>query len=219
MMKMNITIRGLACSMALAATLLCTSKAAAQSQFVITDGSNKWLDRVGSTWTEDNRAVMNGTWAEFHKLVPSPEETRLVNRKGTHYVALDTASNNLSITPSTVLTPFCVWQRTGNTGYYYQEHVDNVSGKTYRYYLIASKAAGVSINRIEVGEDLNNITKWYDWEREISPESPDCVWDTERLFTDTFNNDQTIIRSFRAKTDRNLNTLNNHADNRTLCHI
>ena len=94
----------------------------------------------------------------------SPEETRLVNRKGTHYVALDTASSNLRITPSTALTPFCVWQRTGNTGYYYQEHVDNVSGKTYRYYLIASKAAGVSINRIEVGEDLNNITKWYDWD-------------------------------------------------------
>lgn len=163
-MKMNINIRVLVCSMALAAILLCTSKAAAQSQFVITDGSHKWLDRVGSTWTEDNRAVMNGTLAEFHKLVPSPEETRLVNRKGSHYVALDTASNNLSITPSTVLTPFCVWQRTGNTGYYYQEHVDNVSGKTYRYYLIASKAAGVSINRIEVGEDLNNITKWYDWD-------------------------------------------------------
>ena len=36
------------------------------------------------------------------------------------------------------------------------------------------------------------VPYWYDWEREISPESPDAVWDTERLFTDTFNNEWTM---------------------------
>ena len=150
--------------MALAATLLCTSSIAAQNKYVLTNGQHKWLDRAGSTWTEDNRGFMNGTWAEFHKLVPSPEETRLVNRKGSHYVALDTTSANLSITATTALSPFCVWQRTGNTGYYYQEHYDSYKQKTFRYYLLASKASGVTIHRIEVGQELANTTTWFDWD-------------------------------------------------------
>ena len=135
----------------------------AQETYVITNGDNKWLERLGSAWTEDVRGVMDGTWEDFYKAVPDPEDLRLLNRKGQFYMKLDlTNPANPKLDTSTRLTPTCVWTRTGRTGYYFQEHT--IEGVTYYYYLLGSSAQGLRVNRIAAGEALDNTTYWYDWD-------------------------------------------------------
>ncbi len=138
----------------------------AQEKYVLTNGTNKWYDRIGAVWTEDYRGMLQGTWEDFHKEVPNPEETRINIHAGDTYLALDTSSTGggPTVTASAVLTPFCVWNRTSRVGYYYQEHVDAHSGTTYIYYLLSSPTPTLYIHRIEKGDALDNVSVWYDWD-------------------------------------------------------
>lgn len=57
---------------------------------------------------------------------------------------------------------YCVWERTGTTGYYFQEW-PSTDGKTYRYYLIGTEN-GLTVTRSEVGKPLEQSSYWYDWD-------------------------------------------------------
>ena len=148
----------------LAVLILCgATRLAAQQTYVITNGDNHWLERLGSSWTEDFRGVMNGTWADFYKAIPNPDEVRLINRKGDFYMMLDlTDPANPTLDTTSTFNPYCVWTRTGSTGYYYQEHT--IADITYQYYLIGSSAGGLRVNRVAQNETLDNTTYWYDWD-------------------------------------------------------
>ena len=64
---------------------------------------------------------------------------------------------------SETFTPNCAWSRTGLTGYYYQEWVDPLDGKSYRSYLIGTRDA-LEIYTIEIGAPNEKNSIWFNWD-------------------------------------------------------
>lgn len=93
-----------------------------------------------------------------------------ITAQGDTYLALDITTTGSPAHPKLVsvshndFSIYCVWYRTGYTGYYYQEHYNNADQKTYRYYIVASSSEGLSVVSSEVGQPLEKSTYFYNWD-------------------------------------------------------
>ena len=118
-----------------------------------------WKDPVAF---DASRQDAYGNWEEVHPHGTS--HLTHITVKGDWYLKLNISTPaNPQIQAVNVFDLYCVWERTGSTGYYYQEWVDPGDGKTYRYYLIGTES-GLTVTRSEVGKPLEQSTYWYDWD-------------------------------------------------------
>ena len=94
---------------------------------------------------------------EIHTLTPVNLHTHV----GQYYLALDieTDANNPRIVnvDSNNFNRYCVWSRTGLTGYYFQEWGN------YRYYLIGTRNS-LRVEKVEVGASTAYYAKFYNWD-------------------------------------------------------
>ena len=122
--------------------------------YTLTNGSLTWLEgEEGSASEVPLYYRQDGT--EIHGSTP----VNLQTRQGAFYLALDISGTVPKIVnvPSTNFSRFCVWQRTGFTGYYFQEW-DN-----YRYYLIGTRNE-LRVEKVEVGASTAYYAKFYNWD-------------------------------------------------------
>ena len=177
MMKMNKHISGFA-SVAMLLTMLVAgaTKVAAQEEcYTLTNGILSWYEYA--TWnpqaytandpafnhiTQDTTIGRDEAWNELH--LPDGNHTTLITHQQTdvnanRYLRLDIETDPAH--PAAVATNtfdvYCVWHRTGNTGYYYQEH-----NGTF-YYLIGSKN-GLEIATVEPGDPTDMMSTWFNWD-------------------------------------------------------
>ena len=142
-----------------------------QGYYTITNGHYYWFD--GSVTDPDDGKYLtawdkaNG-WKGIYRLgTHATANVTEIVEQGDFYLALNLDDpENPKVEPISTdfgFSPLCVWFRTGNTGYYYQEW-DN-----YRYYLYSSHSDDASINdlsiyKVEVGQPLEKKRSWYDWD-------------------------------------------------------
>ena len=135
--------------------------------YVLTNGRVRWQVGTGSAVREVPIGVARGSWKDSipQGLLEGYTDTALLTEipSGANYLALDLSipfdqgtGTNLAI--PTDFSPYCVWFRSGNSGYYYQEW------EGYRYYLLASSTKGLYLKKVAVGETLEETTVWYDWD-------------------------------------------------------
>lgn len=143
--------------------------------FTLTNGTQHWFEGPQGSATESlnkydtSQRNESNEWVKIYETTKTPKTQKL--DAGTVYCAIDTATTSDHVTMANIrpiavsdFSPFCVWKRTGFTGYYYQEHTDNTTHRTYRYYLIGSSTEGLYINKVELGSPLENSTYWYNWD-------------------------------------------------------
>ena len=172
-MKKTLNIRNLAGIASLAVMLFCGSvRMGAQESyqtFTLTNGRLWWYEGADSCGDPRlcgrNEVAFNksNSWAEVHWI----DEQHVTHDavRGNVYLRLDTAGRG-SIVPRLVsngLDPFCVWTRTGTTGYYYQSWYDNHTGITYRYYIVGS-ATTLRIVKIKSTDPIDDNSYWYNWD-------------------------------------------------------
>ena len=135
--------------------------------YVLTNGRVRWQVGTGSAVREVPIGVARGSWKDSipPAMLEGYTDTALLTEipSGANYLALnlsipfeDGTNTNLAI--PTDFSPYCVWFRSGNSGYYYQEW------EGYRYYLLASSTKGLYLKKVAVGETLDETTVWYDWD-------------------------------------------------------
>ena len=145
----------------------------AQGYFTLTNGHYYWFDGRESD-PDDSKYLtgydQNQSWKKIWQLgthSTASSVTEIVEQ-GTYYLALDTTDPaNPKIQPISTtggFNPLCVWQRTGNTGHYYQEW------NGYKYYLYANHSEGVSIYKVAAGQQLQKSVTWYDWDHGLAIE-------------------------------------------------
>ena len=142
-------------------------------KFTLTDGRLWWMD--ASVCDESRKYTVafdeNNRWAKAH-VYGNINVTEFVEQ-GERYLKLrlDTVANEAPapvpgthIEPRLVakaveegFDPYCVWTRTGSTGYYYQEWGE------YRYYLVGSPDT-LKVVQVGIGDALDDATYWYDWD-------------------------------------------------------
>lgn len=99
---------------------------------------------------------------------PTNTITHIVEQGNVYLVLVpdeaDPAASTVAAKPtSESLTPFCVWSRTGATGYYYQEWHNNTDGNDYRSYIIGMKDK-LEVYTIEVGAPNEKTSIWFNWD-------------------------------------------------------
>ena len=173
MMKMTKYISGLASTVMLAALFLAaTPKATAQSTseecYTLTNGILSWYEY--SVWNPQtygghspafNHITSTNSWNELH--LPDGNHTTLITHQKTgvgenRYLKLDISDPaNPAIVAATSFDEYCTWHRTGNTGFYYQEHDGTF------YYLMGSKS-GLEIVTVEPGDPTDKMSTWFNWD-------------------------------------------------------
>lgn len=122
--------------------------------YTLTNGTLMWLEgEEGSASEVPLYFRQDGT--EIHGSTP----VNLKTRQGAFYLALDISGTEPKIVnvPSTNFSRYCVWQRTGQTGYYFQEWGN------YRYYLIGTRNQ-LRVEKVEVGASTAYYAKFYNWD-------------------------------------------------------
>lgn len=147
----------------LAAMLLggvCGGASAQQEYYTLTNGKMYYYDGLESQFNWANRFHCypqgfnkSQGWAAVHPY--GGLNLTQVTEKGEKYLALDTAA--AKVVDADAFSPLCVWQRTGSTGYYFQEW------NGYYYYLIGD-AEGLSIEKMAPSDATTLLAKWYDWD-------------------------------------------------------
>ena len=163
--------------LALLVLLLWGAATQAQGYFTLTNGrlwwSNGLEDQNDADWRDPVAFDEANGWAEVHP--HGDDHVTNITEQGNTYLALDITNINgnggTSANPKIISLPhdsfnlYCVWFRTGYTGYYYQEWYNESDQKTYRYYIIAdSDRDTLEIVRAEVGQPLEKSTYWYNWD-------------------------------------------------------
>lgn len=188
-MKYNITKPVCARIFALALLVFCglsPRMAMAQGLYTLTNGRLWWSNGLENQSDEAYRDPVafdtsqhdiRGNWVEVHP--HGNDHVTHITAQGDTYLALDitsgTGSNPItdggtSANPKIVTKAhnqfdlYCVWRRTGTTGYYYQEWYNYDDHKTYRYYLIATSDEGLFVSRVEVGKPLDKSSYFYNWD-------------------------------------------------------
>lgn len=133
----------------------------ATGYYTLTNGTHTWLEGPEGSEHETEVLLENDSHgAEIH--LYDATNVNIQTRRGDYYLALDITTDPShpavkSVPTATGFTPYCVWKRTGVTGYYYQEW-DN-----YRYYLIGTRNA-LSVEKVEVGASTAYYSKFYNWD-------------------------------------------------------
>ena len=129
----------------------------ATGYYTLTNGTHTWLEGPEGSARETEVLLENDCYgAEIH--LYDATNVNIQTRRGDYYLALDITTDPghpavKSVPTATGFTPYCVWKRTGVTGYYYQEW-DN-----YRYYLIGTRNA-LSVEKVEVGASKAYYSKF-----------------------------------------------------------
>ena len=190
---------------ALLVLLLWGVAAQAQGYFTLTNGrlwwSNGTVDQPDTAWRDPVAFDEANGWAEVHP--HGTDHVTHITAQGDTYLALDTTTSNdypngkiVTKRTSNQFDLFCVWYRTGYTGYYYQEHYDETASKTYRYYIIAnSDADSLEIVRVEVGQPLPKSTYWYNWDFGAA------AWETPKINGETQNRYYWMMLQDRNRTN------------------
>lgn len=156
---------------ALLVLLLWGLSAQAQGYFTLTNGrlwwSNGLVDQNDADWRDPVAFDEANGWAEVHP--HGTDHVTHITEQGDTYLALDITTDpehpTIVSKAHNEFDLYCVWYRTGYTGYYYQEWYNESDAKTYRYYIIAnSDADELQIVRTEVGQPLEKSTYWYNWD-------------------------------------------------------
>ena len=163
---------------ALALLVLCGLSprvATAQGLYTLTNGHLWWSNGLENQSDEAYRDPVafdtsqhdaSGNWVEVHP--HGNDHVTHITEQGDTYLALDITTDPDH--PAIVTKAhanfdlYCVWRRTGTTGYYYQEWYNATDHKTYRYYLIATSDEGLFVSRVEVGKPLDKSTYFYNWD-------------------------------------------------------
>lgn len=153
----------------LAALLLLAPQLQAQNTdglYVLTNGRVRWQTAHGTV--EVPIGIAKGSWKDSipdnYTSHGAYTDTTLITEipTGAFYMALDIANHedgtDNGIAAVNDFSPYCVWLRTGNSGYYYQEWGG------YRYFLLASSAKGLYLKKVAVGTPIDETTQWYDWD-------------------------------------------------------
>ena len=152
-----------------------TPRAAAQSDtlhreecYTLTNGRLYWYEHP--TWEVDgatgapryqtdvafDHITATDSWNELHPY--SSEYVYHISAAGTIYARLDlTDPDHPTLSSTTTFDEYCVWHRTGYTGYYYQEH------DGYFYYLIGGES-GSTIGKVAPGAATDRMSLWYNWD-------------------------------------------------------
>ena len=167
-MKRHYTILTRTAVMLLAIAAFCGSIDTVKAQeshkkYTLTNGRLYWMDAEDCDLDYLYPVAFDKSkrWAKIH---------RYGNRHVTHYVKQGQVYLTLDLTDpaypkvgqktvssGTNFDPYCVWTRTGSTGYYYQVHGEN------RYYLVGTTDT-VYIVKKSLSEAIDNATYWYDWD-------------------------------------------------------
>lgn len=165
-----------ACARFLACAALLLSLATsvhAQGYYTLTNGqlwwSNGTVDQADEDWRDPiafdaSRQDASGNWMEVHP--HGNEHVTQITAQGDTYLALNISDPlDPKIDTKSTFDLYCVWQRTGYTGYYFQEWYNAGDGNTYSYYLVANSAE----QKLEIafcikGQALPKSTYWYDWD-------------------------------------------------------
>lgn len=128
--------------------------------YTLSNGLHMWLE--GPEGSEVETPVLlagNSYGAEIHVHAESP--INLHTQVGQYYLALDIqtdpANPRIVNIPQADFNRYCVWSRTGYTGYYFQEW-DN-----FRYYLIGTRNE-LRVEKVEVGASTAYYSKFYNWD-------------------------------------------------------
>lgn len=166
-----------ACARILAFLLLLvgglTQETVAQGYYTLTNGrlwwSNGLVYQSDSLWLDPVAFDASNGWSEVHP--HGNDHVTHITQQGDTYLALDITSGigspespRLVSIPHAGFSLYCLWYRTGYTGYYYQEWFNPTDQKTYRYYLVGSSSEGLSVESSEVGMPLKKSSYFYDWD-------------------------------------------------------
>ena len=126
--------------------------------YTLTNGTHMWLEGPEGSEYETDVLLRNDCYGEaIHGNTPVNLHTHI----GDYYLALDLSDPNnptiVNVPTSTGFSRYCVWNRTGITGYYYQEW-DN-----YRYYIIGTRNS-LRIEKVEVGASTAYFSKFFNWD-------------------------------------------------------
>lgn len=126
--------------------------------YTLTNGTHMWLEGPEGSEHETDVLLRNDCYGEaIHGNTPVNLHTHI----GDYYLALDLSDPNnptiVNVPTSTGFSRYCVWNRTGITGYYYQEW-DN-----YRYYIIGTRNS-LRIEKVEVGASTAYFSKFFNWD-------------------------------------------------------
>ncbi len=148
---------------------LTPQQVAAQGYFTLTNGrlwwSNGLVNQNDDDWKDPVAFDASRGWSEVHP--HGTEHVTHITAQGDTYLALDItnpANPRIVSKSHNAFDRYCVWYRTGYTGYYYQEWFNDADQKTYRYYIVGSHDEGLSIVRSEVGQPLEKSSYWYNWD-------------------------------------------------------
>lgn len=126
--------------------------------YTLSNGLFTWLEGPEESPHETPVLLAGDSYGEeIHTLTPVNLHTHV----GQYYLALDieTDANNPRIVnvDSNNFNRYCVWSRTGLTGYYFQEWGN------YRYYLIGTRNS-LRVEKVEVGASTAYYAKFYNWD-------------------------------------------------------
>ena len=126
--------------------------------YTLSNGLFKWLEGPEESPHETAVLLAGSSYgSEIHDQTPVNLHTHV----GQYYLALDieTDANNPRIVnvDSNNFNRYCVWSRTGLTGYYYQEWGN------YRYYLIGTRNS-LRVEKVEVGASTAYYAKFFNWD-------------------------------------------------------
>ena len=148
---------------------LIPQRVAAQGYFTLTNGrlwwSNGLENQPDTAWKDPVAFDASNGWSEVHP--HGTEHVTNITAQGDTYLALDISDPTqprIISKPHSAFDLYCVWYRTGYTGYYYQEWFNDADQKTYRYYIVGSHDEGLEVIRSEVGQPLEKSTYWYNWD-------------------------------------------------------
>ena len=143
-------------------------KAAAQEEcYTLTNGRVHWYEH--DSWVVDpstqkpvyqtersfNHITAGDSWNELHHY--SQDYIYDITEAGNTYARLDLSGATPTLTESNTLDLYCVWHRTGQTGYYFQEHNGTI------YYLIGGKD-GFEIVPVSANQATDKLSLWYNWD-------------------------------------------------------
>ena len=142
-------------------------RAAAQEEcYTLTNGRLYWYEH--DTWVVNgghpqyqtdvafDHVTSTDAWNEVHPY--SSTHVTHITEAGTIYARLDlTDPDNPVVSSTTTFDEYCVWHRSGNTGYYYQEH-----GGFY-YYLMGTNA-GLTVAKVQPGTATDKLSLWFNWD-------------------------------------------------------
>lgn len=148
---------------------LIPQRVVAQGYFTLTNGrlwwSNGMENQPDDDWKDPVAFDASRGWSEVHP--HGTEHVTHITAQGDTYLALDISDPTqprIISKPHSAFDLYCVWYRTGYTGYYYQEWFNDADQKTYRYYIVGSHDEGLEVVRSEVGQPLEKSSYWYNWD-------------------------------------------------------